>query len=141
MQDPAAGVSPEFLEALRESYLSAEFPIGQRLVWIVVALALFLYVVRLVRRRTLREEYTPIWFLVSLGIALVSIRYEWLVALTRSIGAWDPISVAYFLGVLFLLGICLNYAVRLSRYGMLIKNLGQEVAVLRARVEELTKES
>lgn len=129
-----------FFARLREQYLTAEFPLAHRLVWIAAALFLFLYVVRLVRRRVLREEYTPIWFVVSLGLALAGLRYEWLVGLTRAIGAWDPTSVAYFLGELFLLGICLNYAVRLSRYGLQIKNLGQELAVLRARLEELAAE-
>mgnify|MGYP003492600060 CR=1 FL=1 len=43
----------------------------------------------------------------------------------------------FFLGELFLVGICLNYAVRLSRAGLQIKNLAQEIAILRARVDAL----
>ena len=50
---------------------------------------------------------------------------------SRDLGSW------FFLGELFLIAICLNYAVRLSRAGVQIKNLAQEVAILRARIDEL----
>jgi len=43
----------------------------------------------------------------------------------------------FFLGELFLVAICLNYAVRLSRANLLIKNLAQEIALLRADVDRL----
>ena len=35
----------------------------------------------------------------------------------------------------FLVGICLNYAVRLSKLTLDVKNLNQELAILRAEVE------
>ena len=59
----------ESFHKLRELYLSTEFPLSHRLVWIAAALFLFFYVLRLVRRRVLREEYTPIWFVASLGFS------------------------------------------------------------------------
>ena len=67
----------------------------------------------------------------------VSLRLDFLRELTRAIGAWTPSSTVFFLGELFLVAICLNYAVRLSRAGLLIKNLAQEIAMLRAQVEKL----
>ena len=91
----------------------------------------------LVYRRGLREEYTPIWMGVALALVLVSVRLDWLYALTRAIGAWTPSSLIFFLGEVFLVVICLNYAVRLSRTGVEIKNLAQEVALLRARLERI----
>jgi hypothetical protein len=45
----------------------------------------------------------------------------------------------FFLGELFLVAICLNYAVRLSRAGVQLKNLAQELALLRARLERLER--
>ena len=137
MQNPELVV--DSLESLREMYLAADYPLAHRIALMVGAVGLLLVVLTLVRRRVLREEYTPIWVVVSLGIFLFSIRFDWLQALTRAIGAWDPTSVVYFLGELFLIALCLNYAVRLSRYGLMIKNLGQETAVLRAHVEELQR--
>jgi len=67
----------------------------------------------------------------------LSFRLELLRQLTRLIGAWTPSSTVFFLGELFLVAICLNYAVRLSRANLLIKNLAQEIALLRADVDRL----
>jgi hypothetical protein len=90
-----------------------------------------------VRRRVLREEYTPIWMGVALALVVVTLRLDWLFALTRAIGAWTPSSVVFFLGEVFLVAICLNYAVRLSKAGVQMKNLAQELALLRAQLERL----
>jgi hypothetical protein len=94
----------------------------------------------LVRRRSLREEYTPIWIGVSIGLILLSLWPPLLNGITRAIGAWTPSSTVFFLGELFLVAICLNFGVRLSRANLEIKNLAQEVALLRAALRRLESE-
>jgi len=123
------------LEELRELFLSAEESHAARVVAIVVSVAITAVVLQLVRRRALREEYTPIWLGVAGGLLLVSLRFDLLKSLTRAIGAWTPSSTLFFLGELFLLAICLNFAVRLSKASVQLKNLAQEVAILRARLD------
>jgi hypothetical protein len=105
---------------------------------VILSLILVGTVLWLVKRRTLREEYTPIWLLVACAIALVSIASPLLQTLTRAIGAWTQSSALFFFGQLFLVAICLNYAVRLSQLTLQVKNLVQEVAVLRAELEDAT---
>ena len=134
MQDPTE------LERLRTMLLEAPESQVTRILAIALSTALLIGVLLLARRRTLREEYTPIWIAVAAVITLVSIRMDLLRAVTRAIGAWTPSSTLFFLGEVFLVCICLNYAVRLSRYGAQIKNLAQETALLRARLQELTEE-
>ena len=124
-------------EQLREAFLAAADPSSARVLALTCSLLLVTAVLWLVYRRELREEYTPIGMGVALALVLVSIRLDWLYVLTRAIGAWTPSSLIFFLGEVFLVVICLNYAVRLSRTGVEIKNLAQEVALLRARLERL----
>ena len=124
-------------EQLREAFLAAADPSSARVLALTCSLLLVSAVLWLVYRRELREEYTPIWMGVALALVLVSVRLDWLYALTRAIGAWTPSSLIFFLGEVFLVVICLNYAVRLSRTGVEIKNLAQEVALLRTRLERL----
>lgn len=131
MNDPAE------LAHLRELFLTSTDLEATRWLALTISTALVVCVLWLVRRRRLREEYTPIWIAVSAALVVLSLRLEWLRELTRAIGAWTPSSTVFFLGELFLVAICLNYAVRLSRAGMQIKNLAQELAILRARVDEL----
>jgi hypothetical protein len=124
------------LAELRELFLAAPESAATRVLAIALSLALVAVVLALVKRRTLREEYTPIWLAVAGGIALLSIFNPLLHWLTRTIGAWTPSSALFFFGQVFLVGICLNYAVRLSKLTLDVKNLSQELAILRAEVED-----
>jgi hypothetical protein len=129
----------ESLAHLRELFLDNPDLEATRWLALSISLALVAAVLYLVRRRRLREEYTPIWIAVSAALVFVSLRLDLLRELTRAIGAWTPSSTVFFLGELFLVAICLNYAVRLSRASLLIKNLAQEVALLRTEVTKLAE--
>ena len=125
------------LAELRELFLAAPESTATRVLAILLSLLLVSVVLLLVKRRTLREEYTPIWVAVAGAIATLSLFHPLLEALTRAIGAWTVSSALFFFGQLFLLAICLNYAVRLSRLSLQVKNLSQELAVLRAEQDAL----
>jgi hypothetical protein len=127
----------ERLLELRELFLSSSVSPSTQIVTIAVSLALAGLVLWLVRRRKLREEYTPIWLVVAIVLVAISIRLDLLYALARAIGAWTASSTVFFVGEVFLAAICLNYAVRLSQASVQLKNLTQEIALLRARVEDL----
>ncbi len=126
------------LGQLREAFLQASESDTPRVIAVVFSVLLLLAVLLLVRRRRLREEYTPIWVAVSVVITLVALRLDLLVGLTRAVGGWTVSSTLFFLGEVFLLLICLQYAVRLSRHGDRIKDLAQEAALMRARVDRLS---
>ena len=132
-------MNPTTLDAaeLREIFLAVAEPNAVRALALTVSLVLVAVVLWLVRRRGLREEYTPIWMGVALALVVVSIRLDWLHVIARAIGAWTLSSVIFFLGEVFLVAVCLNYAVRLSQAGVQIKNLAQEVALLRTRMDSL----
>jgi hypothetical protein len=124
-------------DELRELFLAASDPSTARALALASSLSLVVAVLWLVRRRSLREEYTPIWMGVAAALLVLSLRLDLLHALTRATGAWTSSSLVFFLGEVFLVAICLNYAVRLSRAGVQIKNLAQEQALLRARLDRL----
>ncbi|MAE97412.1 MAG: hypothetical protein CL910_22410 [Deltaproteobacteria bacterium] len=129
-------MSPEErLEELRQLFLHAPETESTRLIAVGLSLGLITAVLLLVRRRTLRAEYTPVWVLVALFTFALSAFPPLLTFVTRSLGAWTGSSAIFFLGHLFLVAICLNYAVRLSGLTLQVKNLTQEVTVLRAQVE------
>lgn len=125
---------------LREIFLRASEPGDARFLALTCSLLLAGTVLLLISRGKLRAEYTPIWMTVSLVLVVISVRLDWLYALTRTIGAWTPSSLIFFLGEVFLAAICLNYAVRLSRACTQIKNLTQDVALIRVQLEQ-TRES
>ena len=124
------------LNELRELFRVAPESEATRILALVGSVALTLIVLRLVRRRALREEYTPIWMAVALGLLVISLDLDLLRFVTRAIGAWTASSTLFFLGEVFLLIICLNFAVRLSQTSLQIKTLGQELALLRAQLQD-----
>jgi hypothetical protein len=122
---------------MRELFLSAPESAAVRVLALVFGIGLAGVVLWLVRRRTLRAEYTPIWMGVAAAILAVGINLDVLRGLARVLGAWTISSTLFFLGEFFLIAICLNYAVRLSQAGAQIRELAQEVTLLRRRIDDL----
>ncbi len=120
-------------DTMRELALSQPDDWTTRIISITVCVALLGTVLWLVHRGRLREEYSPIWILVSTGMLVVTASLDILRQLTEAIGAWTPSSTLFFFGLLFLLILSLNYAVRLSGMSLQIKLLAQEVALLRQK--------
>jgi hypothetical protein len=129
------------LERIRELFLNAPESDATRLLTVVGSLCLIGVVLWLVRRRALREEHTPIWIAISLGLVLVSVVPGMLTTITRLIGAWTPSSTLFFLGEICLVLLCLSFAIRLSKTSVQLKELGQEVAILRASFDAASGDS
>jgi small-conductance mechanosensitive channel len=123
--------------ALRQLALAQPEEPATRILAILICAALLISVLTLVHRGRLREEYTPIWVVVSLGMMIVIGSFDVLRSLTRFVGAWTPSSTLFFFGLVFLLVLSLNYAVRLSGMSLQLKLLAQEVALLRQRLREV----
>lgn len=119
-------------EALRQMLLQQPDPTPTRVLALVIGVGFLLAILNLVRQGRLREEYTPIWTVVGTGIVILSIWFDGLRLITRAVGAWTPSSTLFFFGEIYLLILCLNYAVRLSALTLQVKCLAQEVALLRA---------
>lgn len=125
--------TPTDLAALRDFALNQPGDAWTRVLGIAICAALLASVLYLVHRGKLREEYTPVWVVVSVGMMLVIASSDLLRLVTQSVGAWTPSSALFFFGLVFLLGLSLNYAVRLSGMSLQLRLLAQEVALLRAR--------
>ena len=106
-------------------------PLRQKIVFLAIALALLMVIVELVRRRRMRVEYSWVWIASGLITILLILRYDLLIALTTFVGAAIPTSTLFFLCILYLAALCLNYSVRLSTLTREVKELAQELALLR----------
>ena len=124
------------LEQLRRIAIDKPETGVTRVLALLVSVVFLLAVLNLVRKGKLKEEYTPIWTFVALGIMTLSVWFDVVRLITRAVGAWTPSSTLFFFGELFLLVLCLNYAVRLSGLSLQVKLLAQEVSMLRARLGE-----
>ena len=108
-------------------------PLRQKVFFLVVAVALLLTIIELVRRRRLRVEYSWVWLAAGASIIGLILRYDLLIWLTGLVGAVIPTSTLFFLCILYLAVLSLNYSVRLSRLSWEVKELAQELALLSQR--------
>ncbi|MBN1667396.1 MAG: DUF2304 domain-containing protein [Anaerolineales bacterium] len=106
---------------------------------IATSILLLVFVLELVRRRRLREEYSWLWLVTALGYATIAI-FPRITRLTADIvGAENSSSVFILAGFLFLFLICIQFSVRLSRLSDRNKELAQMVAILDSEVRRLTE--
>jgi len=54
---------------------------------IVVSSALLLYILEMVRRRKLREEYSILWLAGSVVILVLSLKQDWLIGIALAAGS------------------------------------------------------
>jgi hypothetical protein len=115
-------------------------PLRQVIFFLGLTLALLGVIVELVRRRTLRVEYSWLWIAACLTTIVLIVRYDLLVGLTELVGAVVPTSTLFFLCILYLALLCLHYSIRISRMTHQIKDLAQEVGLLRAELGRQAEE-
>jgi hypothetical protein len=108
----------------------------QKIFAIVASLLIMVVVVELVRRRKLREEYSWLWLLTGAVIVALVIWYDLLVSLTHLIGAIAPTTTLFIFGLLFLMLISLHYSIQISTLSHQVKELSQQLAILRGQVED-----
>lgn len=95
---------------------------------------LLIYIVELVRRRKLREEYSILWLLGSLLILVLSVRQEWLVKFARFAGiAYSP-SLLFLVGILFIMLILIHFSIAVSKLHQMNKRVAQQLSLLKLEI-------
>jgi hypothetical protein len=103
----------------------------------VGAVGLALYVLDLVRRRRLSEEYSLLWVLTTVVIAVLGFSTPLLVGITRMLGIRYEGSTVFAFGLAFTMAMLLYLCIKLSRLVQEKDGLTREIAFLRLEVEEL----
>ncbi|MCX5867838.1 MAG: DUF2304 domain-containing protein [Proteobacteria bacterium] len=106
-------------------------PIRQKIFAMIVAIALFIYIIDLVRRKKLRIEYSYLWMITGIVIMIVAVWHDFLLWISRLIGAVWPTSTLFLLALIFLTAICIHFSVRLSLLSDQVQILSQEIALLK----------
>jgi hypothetical protein len=100
------------------------------------AVLLVLYVLDLVRRRKLSEEYSLLWVISTVVVAALGFSTPLLVWVSRELGIVQENSTVFAFGLAFSLAMLLHLSVRLSRLGQENQTLARELALLRQELEE-----
>jgi hypothetical protein len=115
-------------------------PLRQKVFAIIISISLLIFIIDLVRRKKLREEYSWLWLLTGTIIFVLALWYNLLQRITSLIGATLPTSTLFFLGLVFLILIAIQFSVKVSLLHNQVKNIAQENALLKNRIEEMEEE-
>jgi len=99
------------------------------------AVVLALHVLDLVRRRRLSEEYSLLWVLSTVVIAVMGFTTPVLMWITRLLGMYGAASTAYSFGLMFCVVMLLYLSQKISRLGTENQALVRELALLRFELE------
>lgn len=113
----------------------------QQLFSLLVSICVFIFTIDLVRKKRVREEYSLLWLATSLTMIVLIVRYDWLVDLTRVIGAVLPTTTLFLGSILFLLVLAVQFSIKISRLTDQVKDLVQENALLRYEFERAQQEN
>jgi hypothetical protein len=102
----------------------------------VGAVILVIYVLDLVRRRKLSEEYSLLWLISTVIVAALGFSTPLLVWVSRELGIVQENSTVFAFGLAFSMALLLHHSVRLSRLGQENQALSRELALLRHELEE-----
>jgi hypothetical protein len=102
---------------------------------LVTSIVAFLFILELVRRRRLREEYSWLWLLTGGAMIVLVVWFQLLLGITALVGSVTPITTLLLFAVLFLFAIVVHYSVIISKLTTQMKNLAQELALVASRVE------
>ena len=112
----------------------------QRVVAIAGSVTVVLVVFELVRRRKLREEYSWVWIATAGGVSLLALNQSLLLTITRWIGAASSASTLFFGAIVFLLALCIQFSIRLSRLTHRQRTLAQRMALMEEEMRELRRQ-
>lgn len=101
------------------------------------AVLLALYVLDLVRRRKLSEEYSLLWVMATVVIAILGFSTSLLTWITHALGFLGESSTTFAFGLAFSMAMLLYHSLKQSRLTVENHALARELALLRDEVETL----
>jgi len=103
------------------------------------SLFLLLFVIELVRRKKIKEEYSLLWLSLSVLFLTMSIWRTSIDELSILMGiAYSPAAFLLVL-VMAIFLILIQFSIIISKQSEQIKNMAQEIGLLKQRVEEKKK--
>ena len=98
---------------------------------ICASAGLLLYILEMVRRRRLREEYSILWLFGSVVILVLSLKQDWLIEIAHAVGIVYPPSFLFLVGILFILLILIHFSIAISKLYQMNKKMAQEIALMK----------
>ncbi|WP_032122316.1 DUF2304 domain-containing protein [Clostridium amazonitimonense] len=111
-----------------------------QIILLVVSISFFIFISKMIMSYKLQLRYSLVWVLASLTFILFSIFPKILTNISKLLHIEEPVNTIFLLVIFFLLVINFTLTLTISKKSSTIKDLVQEVGILKLRFEELSKE-
>lgn len=106
----------------------------------IISLSLLIFIINLVRRKYLKENYAIFWVITALGLIIAPLIINYLDKLAYAIGIYYPPAFIYMLAIVFIITLILHFSVIVSKLSEQNKNLIQDLGILEKKVKDLETE-
>jgi hypothetical protein len=113
---------------------------GARFASLAFAVAVFLLVFEMVRRRRLHERYAILWLGAALALLVLAAWTQLLGAISRAVGIATPSNAFFVIAFGFLLLLVLHFSSVVSRLSDETRILAQRLAILERRQRAIEAE-
>lgn len=106
-----------------------------------VSITFMLFILRLVKRKKMREAYSILWFIMGILFIILSAWEQLLHKITIFIGAKFPASILFFFGILFSLVLLVHFSIEISTLRKQNNALNQAIGLLENKIDNLIKQN
>ncbi len=110
-----------------------------QIIAILVSLLFLLYIVRLIIRGKLREEYSIVWIVCTIILILFSLWRDGLELIADFVGVYEAPNLVFTGAIFAILIYLLHLSIVVSKLHSQNKQLAQEIALLKNKISEKSK--
>ncbi len=106
----------------------------------LAGLAILLFILNLVRKKQLREQYALLWILAAVVLCLAAVFIHGIERLSHLVGIYYPPAFLFLIAILMILLLQFHFSTVISNLKEQNKALIQDVGILASELEAMRKE-
>lgn len=107
-----------------------------QIIAIAISILFLLYIVRLIIKGKLREEYSIVWIVCTIVLVLFSFWRKGLDVVSTLIGIYSPPNLVFTAAIFVIFIYLLHLSVVVSKLQAQNKQLAQDIALLKEKMEQ-----
>lgn len=107
-----------------------------QLIAIITSILFLLYIVRLIIKGKLREEYSIVWIVCTVVLILFSFWRDGLAVVSELVGVYSPPNLVFIAAIFAVFIYLLHLSVVISKLQSQNKQLAQDIALLKEKMEK-----
>lgn len=113
------------------------YPSRIQVLAIIGSILFLIFIIELIRKRKIKEEYGLLWIFFSLVFIVISLWRQGLEVLSRLLGIFYAPAAFLLILIIAMLLILIQYSLVISRLSEHYKALNQQIGILRLELKEL----